>query len=90
MLEDGQPEGREGQRSGVDVRHDESSLVFWVIVLKVLDDVPQKEWLKHLNSFLHDRMTRSGMSRFPQELRLLRNIHVKTPMDLPVKTRRGR
>lgn len=58
MLEDGQPEGREGQRSGVEVGHDESSLVFWVVVLKVVDDVPQKKRLKHLNGFLRERVAR--------------------------------
>lgn len=56
MLEDSQPERGEGQGWSGDVGHDQCSLVFWVVVLKVVNDFPQKKRLEHFNCLLKVKM----------------------------------
>lgn len=73
MLEDGQSESREGQGRSVDGRRDESSLVFWVVVLKVVEDFPQKQWLKHFNYLLQVRVARLKIRHFTWQSCLLEN-----------------
>lgn len=73
MLEDGQPKGREGQGSGVTTHRDEASLVIWVVIFKVVNYFPQKQWLDHFDGLLYEKKKPShGL-----DLRQKTTIHTK-------------
>ncbi len=61
VLENAQAEGREGHRRSVTIHHDKTSLVIWIIILKVLDYFPEKQRLDHFNYFLNDTKEREKM-----------------------------
>lgn len=55
MAKESQSKGGEGHCSSVSVHHEKTSLVIWVIILKVHDDFPHEKWLDHFNGLLYDK-----------------------------------